>query len=129
MCSSDLFPSHDRFAVLPSYYDPSHSSNNVLAYSSGANPSFGLIENGASTTNVTVSNSSNALRYSTLNTDLSALSIRATEYLQRWKEVVQFSSRTIQIKWLLSLVLMLLNIWVTMLIILVVGPVLLTSMR
>lgn len=28
-----------------------------------------------------------------LNTDLSALSIRATEYLQRWKEVVQFSSR------------------------------------
>lgn len=28
-----------------------------------------------------------------LNTDLSALSIRATEYLQRWKEVVQFSSK------------------------------------
>lgn len=28
-----------------------------------------------------------------LNADLSALSIRATEYLQRWKEVVQFSSR------------------------------------
>ena len=29
----------------------------------------------------------------TVNTDLSALSIRATEYLQRWKEVVQFSSK------------------------------------
>ena len=29
----------------------------------------------------------------TLNSDLSALSIRATEYLQRWKEVVQFSSK------------------------------------
>lgn len=28
-----------------------------------------------------------------LNSDLSALSIRATEYLQRWKEVVQFSSK------------------------------------
>lgn len=28
-----------------------------------------------------------------LNADLSALSIRATEYLQRWKEVVQFSSK------------------------------------
>lgn len=28
-----------------------------------------------------------------INTDLSALSIRATEYLQRWKEVVQFSSK------------------------------------
>jgi hypothetical protein len=80
-------------AVLPSYYDPSHSSNNVLAYSSGANPPFGLIENGSSSTNVTVSNSANALRYATLNTDLSALSIRATEYLQRWKEVVQFSSK------------------------------------
>lgn len=28
-----------------------------------------------------------------LNSDLSALSIRATEYLQRWKEVVQFASK------------------------------------
>ena len=28
-----------------------------------------------------------------VNTDLTALSIRATEYLQRWKEVVQFSSK------------------------------------
>ena len=28
-----------------------------------------------------------------LNSDLSALSIRAVEYLQRWKEVVQFSSK------------------------------------
>lgn len=28
-----------------------------------------------------------------VNSDLSALSIRATEYLQRWKEVVQFSSK------------------------------------
>ena len=80
-------------AVLPSYYDPSHSSNNVLAYSSGATPPFGLVENGSTTTNVTVSNSSNSLRYATLNSDLSALSIRATEYLQRWKEVVQFSSK------------------------------------
>lgn len=80
-------------AVLPSHYDSSHSSNNVLAYSFGAKPSFGLIENGSSSTNVTVSNSSDSLRYATLNTDLSALSIRATEYLQRWKEVVQFSSK------------------------------------
>lgn len=80
-------------AVLPSHYDVSHSSNNVLAYSFSANPSFGLIENGSSSTNVTVSNSSDDLRYATLNTDLSALSIRATEYLQRWKEVVQFSSK------------------------------------
>lgn len=80
-------------AVLPSYYDASHASNNVLAYSSVAKPQFGLIENGASSTNATVSNSSDSLRYATLNSDLSALSIRATEYLQRWKEVVQFSSK------------------------------------
>ena len=80
-------------AVLPSYYDVSHSSNNVLAYSSTADPQFGLIENGSSTTNATVSNSSDSLRYATLNSDLSALSIRATEYLQRWKEVVQFASK------------------------------------
>lgn len=80
-------------AVLPSYYDPSHSSNNVLAYSSTASPQSGLIENGSGTTNATVSNSSTELRYATLNSDLSALSIRATEYLQRWKEVVQFSSK------------------------------------
>lgn len=80
-------------AVLPRTYDNLHSSNNVLAYSSGATPSLGLMENGASSTNVTVSNSSDDLRYATLNSDLSALSIRATEYLQRWKEVVQFSSK------------------------------------
>ena len=61
-------------AVLPSVYDSSHSSNNVLAYSSGASPQFGLMENGSSSTNVTVSNSSNALRYATLNSDLSSLS-------------------------------------------------------
>lgn len=80
-------------AVLPSNYDPSYSSNNVLAHSSGANSPIGLIENGSSTTNAIVSNSSNSLRSATLNSDLSALSIRATEYLQRWKEVVQFSSK------------------------------------
>lgn len=80
-------------AVLPSHYDPSHSSNNVLVYSSSANPQFGLVENGSSSTNVTASNPSDQLRYATLNSDLSALSLRATEYLQRWKEVVQFSSK------------------------------------
>ena len=80
-------------AVLPSSYSSVNSSNNVLAYSSSANPELGLIENGSGSTNATVSNSSDALRYATLNSDLSALSIRATEYLQRWKEVVQFASK------------------------------------
>ena len=39
------------------------------------------------------SNSSSAPRFARINSDLSALSIRATEYLQRWKEVIQFSSK------------------------------------
>ena len=42
---------------------------------------------------ITSSNQKTSLRYVRLNSDLSALSIRATEYLQRWKEVVQFSSK------------------------------------
>ena len=39
------------------------------------------------------SNSSDSPCSLSLNSDLSALSIRATEYLQRWKEVVQFASK------------------------------------
>lgn len=81
-------------AVLPSVLSPTHQSNNVFVYSSSSAPYVGMIQNGSGTANVTVSNSnSSSLRYATLNSDLSALSIRATEYLQRWKEVVQFSSK------------------------------------
>jgi hypothetical protein len=81
-------------AVLPSILSPTNQSNNVFVYSSDSAPYVGLIENGSGTTNVTVSNSNSSnVRYATLNSDLSALSIRATEYLQRWKEVVQFSSK------------------------------------
>lgn len=47
----------------------------------------------ASSQTVSVNNTSSSARYAALNSDLSALSIRATEYLQRWKEVVQFSSK------------------------------------
>lgn len=39
------------------------------------------------------SNSTGSDRYAMLNANLSVLSIRAAEYLQRWKEVVQFSSK------------------------------------
>lgn len=42
---------------------------------------------------VSVTGTSASQRSVLLNSDLSALSIRATEYLQRWKEVVQFSSK------------------------------------
>jgi len=79
-------------AVLPGVLSPSDSSSRVFAYTSGSG-SVGSILNSSSSTTVTVNNTSSNNRYATLNSDLSALSIRATEYLQRWKEVVQFSSK------------------------------------
>lgn len=79
-------------AVLPSVLSPSDSSSRVYAYTSGTG-SVGSILNAASSSAVTVNNTSSSIRYAALNSDLSALSIRATEYLQRWKEVVQFSSK------------------------------------
>jgi hypothetical protein len=78
-------------AVLPPSPNPSFASNKILAYSSGS--SLASVKVDASSTAVTSSNSDSSLRYATLNSNLSALSIRATEYLQRWKEVVQFSSK------------------------------------
>lgn len=81
-------------AVLPSI-NSAHESTSVAfgtdfrlnAYSSITNP------NGGSAVSVSSSNSTGAAKYAFLNSDLSALSIRATEFLQRWKEVVQFSSK------------------------------------
>lgn len=48
---------------------------------------------GGNTVQTTSANSTSSDRLLRVNSDLSALSIRATEYLQRWKEVVQFSSK------------------------------------
>lgn len=79
-------------AVLPGVLSPSDNSSRVYAYTSGTG-SVGPILNSSSSDNVTTNNTSTSVRYATLNSDLSALSIRATEYLQRWKEVVQFSSK------------------------------------
>lgn len=67
-------------------------------------PTFIVNKNDVASSYVIVNNNNNALvssatnttgleQYSQLNTDLSALSLRATEYLQRWKEVIQFSSK------------------------------------
>nr|UYL95717.1 MAG: major capsid protein [Microviridae sp.] len=78
-------------AVLPSSLESSFGPNKVLVYSSGSTLSSVKVD--ASSTAVTSSSTAPVLRYATLNSDLSALSIRATEYLQRWKEVVQFSSK------------------------------------
>lgn len=79
-------------AVLPGVLSPSDNPSRVYAYTSGTG-SVGSIMNSASSTAVVTNNTSTSTRYATLNSDLSALSIRATEYLQRWKEVVQFSSK------------------------------------
>jgi hypothetical protein len=76
-------------AVLPSTVDSNTPSGTVYAL-------------GNVNSIVTVAPNSNSAvveatqpysRNLAINTDLSALSIRATEYLQRWKEVVQFSSK------------------------------------
>lgn len=54
-----------------------------------------LVQNPANSSEVSTAslNTESSRRVLSINTDLSALSIRATEYLQRWKEVVQFSSK------------------------------------
>ena len=79
-------------AVLPSI-NSSYSSANIIA--AGSSSQVNLVNPGSSSSSVLTasSNTSSESRNIILNSDLSALSIRATEYLQRWKEVVQFSSK------------------------------------
>lgn len=79
-------------AVLPSVFSSSYPSNSVLVVSDDRSSVSG-VENKPNSAAVTVSGQASVLRPSFVNSDLSALSIRATEYLQRWKEVVQFSSK------------------------------------
>lgn len=81
-------------AVLPSLID-GYGSNLVVASPSSLSPASDVAQllNNASSSAITSSNQNSSLRYARLNSDLSALSIRATEYLQRWKEVVQFASK------------------------------------
>lgn len=80
-------------AVLPSMYYTSVPSSYVIASSKEppTNQGNSLLKNSSGTSVATDSSGTN--RPVLLNSDLSALSIRATEYLQRWKEVVQFSSK------------------------------------
>lgn len=79
-------------AVLPSFFSSYYPSNSVLVVSDDRSSVSG-VENLANSSSVSVSGVHSTLRPSFLNSDLSALSLRATEYLQRWKEVVQFSSK------------------------------------
>lgn len=77
-------------AVLPSQV-PSYGPTLVLAAKDGAGSP---LHNPANTDQISaVSAAGPSARSVVINTNLSALSIRATEYLQRWKEVVQFSSK------------------------------------
>lgn len=76
-------------AILPNVIDPNYSGRTV--YATGNINS--IIKNSADTTSVVASASQPYDRNLVIGSDLSALSVRATEYLQRWKEVVQFSSK------------------------------------
>lgn len=76
---------------------PSRGSSMVLAGNEpsgqGSLTGISIVKNPPSQTSLVTANTSLDDRALYLNSDLSALSIRATEYLQRWKEVVQFSSK------------------------------------
>lgn len=74
--------------------DKTLASNVVLARDT-AGVSNSSVHNvaGGNTVQTTSANTAKSDRLLRVNTDLSALSVRATEYLQRWKEVVQFSSK------------------------------------
>ena len=82
-------------AILPSLTGINPSNVVVLSRDSSgsAGGSVGRISNASSATSLVSTNTDTSPRYAYVNSDLSALSIRATEYLQRWKEVVQFSSK------------------------------------
>ena len=78
-------------ATLAPVYDLTAVPGCVMAY--GASNTSSVVNNPSSDTSVVTLNTSSSSRGLRINSDLSALSIRATEYLQRWKEVVQFSSK------------------------------------
>lgn len=81
-------------AVLPALSSTLPSQAVAMAVDSKMNY-LSPIENPKSSSTIltSVENGEGSARFAYLNSDLSALSIRATEYLQRWKEVVQFSSK------------------------------------
>lgn len=84
---------YGNVAVL-SAIDPTWNSRAIIAGGSGSQSNAALINSPGKVDVVTTNSASSTVgRNVILNADLSALSIRATEYLQRWKEVVQFSSK------------------------------------
>lgn len=79
-------------SVLPSI-SSSSDSRSLLYYEPSSLATSALQSAGGSSSSVRLSQTVSSSQGIRLNSDLSALSIRATEYLQRWKEVVQFSSK------------------------------------
>ena len=79
-------------AALPSI-SSSSDSRSLLYYEPSSSATASLQSAGGASSSVRLSQAVSSSQGIRLNTDLSALSIRATEYLQRWKEVVQFSSK------------------------------------
>lgn len=81
-------------AILPSSYSPSYHASSVVVRDPVTSSTItSRVKNDPSTTSLSAFNTATSERVAFVNSDLSALSIRATEYLQRWKEVVQFSSK------------------------------------
>ena len=84
---------YGNVAVMPSlssFYAPNRltATSDFKAYSDSTG-----INNPGNSSSLSVLSVSSSTRQGYLNSDLSALSIRVTEYLQRWKEVVQFASK------------------------------------
>ena len=79
-------------ALLPTLDPVAISPSNIINKNAEAS-SYTLVGVNSSTVTSHVLNKTSSPQYTQLNSDLSALSLRATEYLQRWKEVVQFSSK------------------------------------
>ena len=79
-------------AILPSL-NAAYSPSNILAAGSASQTNLVNPASGSSSVLTVTPNNGSESRNVILNSDLSALSLRATEYLQRWKEVVQFSSK------------------------------------
>jgi hypothetical protein len=79
-------------AVL-SPLNSAYSPSNIIAAGSTSQTNLVNPASGSSSVIATTPNNGSESRNIILNSDLSALSLRATEYLQRWKEVVQFSSK------------------------------------
>lgn len=77
-------------AVLPGSYNSQGTPNSIVSV---GNPNVDYVVNPASSASIVSSGTFSSRRSVQLNSDLSALSIRAVEYLQRWKEIVQFASK------------------------------------